>query len=187
MTEQGCSWTPSSSSEANGSSTQYNSHLFKPDEPCSALLMTCQVAVILSDGHMTKARALLDCASSTSFVTEHLAQRLQLPRRGQLTQVAGIGGTERALSSHSVVNFTVANLRSLEIGKLSGPCWKALEAMVLPRVTTKLPLLPVTFNTKWKHLGGIELADLVFGVPGNVNILLGVDIFSGAVPQGQRL
>ena len=139
-----------------------------------------------SDGHMTKARALLDCASSTSFVTERLAQRLQLHRRRQRTQVAGIGGTEHALSSRSVVNFTVANLRSLEIGKLFGPRWK-VEAVVLPKVTTKLPLLPVAFNARWKHLAGIELADPEYGVPGNIDVLLGIDVFSRAVRQGRRV
>ena len=178
---------PSSSTEVGESSAQHNSHLSHPEHrQRSTLLMTCQVAIITSDGEMTKARALLDCASSTSFVTERLAQQLQLPRRRQRTQVAGIGGNEQTLSSCSVVDFAVANLRSLKIGKLSGPSWK-IEAVVLPKITSKLPLLPVTFNNKWKHLAGIRLADPEFGIPGHIDILLGVDVFSRAIRQGWRV
>ena len=44
------------------------------------LLMTCRVKVIAPDGSITQARALLDCAASTSLITERLAQRLRLPR-----------------------------------------------------------------------------------------------------------
>ena len=34
------------------------------------LMMTCQIVQVTLEGHMMKARALLDCTSSTSFVTE---------------------------------------------------------------------------------------------------------------------
>ena len=40
------------------------------------LLMTCQLRVVTANGQVTKARALLDPASSTSFITEQLAQLL---------------------------------------------------------------------------------------------------------------
>ena len=65
-------------------------------------MMTFQIGVVTSDGHVTKVRALLDCVSSTSFVTEHLARRLQLPRQRQRVRVAGIGGPEHLLPSRSV-------------------------------------------------------------------------------------
>ena len=84
-------------------------------------MMTCQIMVMTSDGRVTKARALLDCASSTSFVTERLAQRLQLPRQSQCIQVAGIGGAKHKMSSRSVITLTVANKKSVDLGRLSGP------------------------------------------------------------------
>ena len=129
---------------------------------------------------MTKARALMDCALATSFVTEQLMQQLPLPRWRQHTEVTGISGNEQTLSSCSVVDLTVANLRSLEMGKLSGLRWK-VQAVVLPKITTKLPLLPVIFNDNWEHLAGICLADPEFRVPGHIDILLGVDVFSHAM------
>ena len=178
---------PSSSSEVDGSS-HHTSHLSSPNPGAQrgALLMTCQIAIVTSDGSMTKARALLDCASSTSFVTERLAQRLRLPRRRQRAQIAGIGGDERALSSHSVVNFDIANSKSLDLGRISGPQWK-VEAVVLPKITTKLPTFPVSLNSNWKHLKGLRLADPDFGVPGYIDVLLGVDVFNHVVCQGRRM
>ena len=131
-----CSVTLSSSTEAGESSVQYNAHLSLPEHrQHSTLLITFQVVIIILDGEMMKAWALMDCASSTSFVTERFAWQLQLPRQCQHTKVALIGGNEQTLSSCSVVDFAVANLQSLEISKLSGPHWK-VEAVVLPIITT---------------------------------------------------
>ena len=71
-----------SSAKQDDSAESHSSHISipKPGGHNSALLMTCQIAVVSPDGHITKARSLLDWASSTSFVTERTAQRLQLPQ-----------------------------------------------------------------------------------------------------------
>ena len=52
--------------------------------------------------------------------------------------------------------------------------------------TTKQSSFPVLFNTNWRHLPGLRLADPEFGVPGNIDVLLGVDMFSRVVRQGQQ-
>ena len=108
------------------SSASHSSHLSCPKSGGQrrALMMTCQIGVVTSDGRVTKARALLDCASSTSFVTESLARRLQLPRQRQRVRVAGIGGPEHSLSSRSVVTLTVANQKSLKVGRTY---WTSME------------------------------------------------------------
>ena len=136
--------TRSLSTEPNGSSETHSSHLSSPNpgsQSCAHLMM-CQVAVETPEGHLTRVRALLDCASSTSFVTERLAQRLQLPRRGQRVQVAGFGGDEHTLSSRSVVTFTIANVEEKCVDRISRPRWK-VEAVVLHNVATDLPVMPV--------------------------------------------
>ncbi len=58
----------------------------------SSLLMTCRVLVSVRDGSSVEARALLDNASSASFVSERLAQSLHLPRSNQNVHVSGIAG-----------------------------------------------------------------------------------------------
>ena len=167
----------------------HSSHLHvsspNPGSQSSVLLMTCQVVVEALDGHITRARALRDCASSTSFVTERLAQQLQLPRRRQRVQVAGIGGDEHTLSSRSIVTFTITNLKEKSVDRILGHRWK-IEAVVLPKVATKLPVIPVPFDRDWKHLLGLRLADPEFGTPGHVDILLGVDVFNRVVRQGRQ-
>ena len=143
------------------------------------LLMTCRVLVITPGGQTTQARALLDSASSTSFVSERLAQLLRLPRRNHLARIAGIGGMSHRTFSQSVVNFRVAHTTS------RGKSFE-VQAIVLPKVTSELPHQPVAFDKRWTHLSGIQLADPDFGSPGHVDILLGVDVFSSVVLHGRR-
>ena len=90
------------------------------------------------------------------------------------------------LSSRSVTTFTIANWRSLDAGRISGPRCK-VDAVVLHKITAKLPMFPDEFKARWKHLSGLCLADPEFVVPGYVDILLGVDIFSQALWHGQQL
>ena len=62
------------------------------DTPKTVLLMTCQLTVMGPDGLETKARALIDHGSSTSFVSEHLVQHLRLPQKSSAIRIVGIGG-----------------------------------------------------------------------------------------------
>ena len=64
----------------------------------NALLMTCRVSVLAPDGSFVEARALLDNASSASFVSERLVQSLSLPRFNQHVRVSEIGGISRRAS-----------------------------------------------------------------------------------------
>ena len=61
-----------------------------------------------------------------------------------------------------------------------------IEVAVLLKITTKLPSSPVSFDRNWKHLSGLCLTDPEFGVPGSIDILLGVDRFSWVVRQGRQ-
>ena len=143
------------------------------------LLMTCQVSVLAPNGLSIKARALLDSGSSTSFVTEHLARSLQLRRTKQFNQISGITGFLPSHSSQSVTSFHVSplNCTSKQFN---------VSAIIVPRVTCPLPVSAVALNSSWDHLNGIQLADPQFGTPGTIDILLGVDIFVGALLNGRR-
>jgi hypothetical protein len=61
-----------------------------------------------------------------------------------------------------------------------------VNALVVPRVTCDLPTSPVPFNVKWQHLDRLPLADPEFGIPGRIDILLGVDVFSQVLLNGRR-
>ena len=132
--------------------------------------MTCKVQILGPDGSKTQARALLDSASSTSFITERLTQRLGLKRKRVDINISGIGGNLFPLSPRGAVDFRVTSLKS---GGRRFP----VHAIVLRKVTSDLPSSPTPFNDKWKHLSGLELADPDFGTPGAIDLLLGTEIF----------
>ena len=145
----------------------------------NTLLMTCQVLIHSPDGTSLKARALLDSASSTSFVSERLTQALRLPKSSQRIRITGIAGISHRSSLHSVVNFDVSSMSS-EDEKI------AVSAVAVPRVTNDLPLQPVPLNASWSHLSDLPLADTEFGRPGKVDLLLGADVYGEVMLHGRR-
>ena len=60
-----------------------------------------------------------------------------------------------------------------------------MTSVVVPCVTCDLPLHPIPFDLNWRHLEGIPLADPDFGLPGRIDILLGVDIFVEVLRLGR--
>ncbi len=61
-----------------------------------------------------------------------------------------------------------------------------VEAVILPKVTSNLPLQPVPFDQSWQHLSGIQLADPDFGTLGAIDLILGIDVFNEALRHGRR-
>ena len=137
-----------------------------------------------SQGTTMQARALLDSASFTSFITEHLAQRLRLHRKNRCVQIAGIGGALDDPSSHTV-DFGVSGLRRKRDRRSPHQLW-GVEAVALPKITVPLPAFPVPFNPPWVHLTGLRLADRDFGVQGPVDVFLGADVFSRIILHGRQ-
>ena len=95
------------------------------------------------DGSVTQARVLLDCAASTSFVTEQLVQRLCLPLCYSNFTINGVAGC--SVSPKGTVSFKVAGVR--DGGKV--------EASVLPKVMANLSTIPVSPVTQLKHFSGL--------------------------------
>lgn len=77
----------------------------------SILMMTAEVILSGPNGHQMVARALLDPASTASFVTERVVQCLKLYKQRQEITINGIGDTQCSTQSNSVVNM---NLRSTQ-------------------------------------------------------------------------
>ena len=143
------------------------------------LMMTCQVVVSNQDGASVEARALLDSASSASFVSKRLAQSLHLPQTSHCARISGITGLSHGSPIQSVTTFSISAVKST-------PQKFCVTAIVVPRVTCELPHHPISFDLSWNHLSNIELADPHFGQPGKIDILLGVDIFVQVLRNGRR-
>ena len=115
---------------------------------------------------------MLDSGSSASFISEHLAQSLHLPRTSQNTRISGVAGFVRNSTqpiTSFIVSLTLSPARKLVV-----------SAVIVPRVTCDLPLHPIPFDDKWT---GLQLADPEFGQPGKIDLLLGVEVFAEVVLQ----
>ena len=145
----------------------------------NSLLMTCRILVVAPDNSPVEVRALLDSASSASFVSERLTQALCLPRTSQTARISGVAGLSHDSPLQSIANFTISPVRS------SSKRFD-ITAIVVPRVTCDLPLHPISYCPAWNHLSDIPLADPDFGHPGRIDILLGVDIFVDVLLHGRR-
>ena len=143
------------------------------------LMMTCQVLIHAPDGSSIRARGLLDSGSTTSFVSERLAQSLRLPRSSQPIKISGIAGISHKSPLHSVATFKMSPVLSPK-EKMN------ISAIVVPRVTCDLPIQLVHHNPQWNHLSGLQLADPEFGQPGKIDLLLGIDIYTDVLLQGRR-
>ena len=144
-----------------------------------ALMMTCRVLVNSPDGRTMEARALLDSASTASFVSERLAQALHLRRTSHSATISGIAGLSHRSPTHSVTSFSISSV-NLPSDKID------VTALIVQQVTSDLPHHPVSFSLAWNHLSDVDLADPHFGQPGKVDILLGVDIFVQVLQDGRR-
>ena len=143
------------------------------------LLMTCQVLVKAPDGSKMKVRALLDSASSASFVSERLVQNLGIPRSRHEITISGVAGMTNSSQLRSITSLDISPIHSHDNHL-------AVTAIVVPKVTCDLPLHPIIHKSSWTHLKGITLADPDFNRPGRVDILLGVDIYIEALLHGRR-
>ena len=140
------------------------------------LLMTCQVSVQAPDGSKMKARALLDPASSSSFISERSVQSLGIPRSRNNITVSGVAGLASP-SPFATLTITPSH---------SSNRWVSFTAIVVPCVTSDLPLSPVSLKPEWTHLQGLPLADPQFGTPGRIDLLLGVDVYVDSLLHGRR-
>ena len=140
--------------------------------------MTCWVLVHSPNGSATKVRALLDSASSASFISERLTHLMELSHTRRNLQITGVAGLSHTTPSHSIAQFKMSPVNS--------PGDKSqVSAIVVSRVTSDLPVKPVTPPLSWSHLCDIPLADPDFGRPGRIDLLLGVDHFIASLLHGR--
>ena len=145
----------------------------------NSLLMTCRILVSAPDGTSVEAQALLDNASSASFISERLAQSLCLPHASQSARISGIAGLSHKSPLQSLATFSISPVK---------PSTKKVNvtAVVVPQVTCDLPFHPIPYNIEWNHLSNLQLADPGFGHTGRIDILLGVDIFVDVLLHGRQ-
>ncbi|XP_059223264.1 uncharacterized protein LOC131997032 [Stomoxys calcitrans] len=127
------------------------------------LLRTAMVQVD-HGGQLFTLRALIDPGSQRTFLSEKARNLLQIPYRRALFDIFGIG--EQKLSSNKECELVLYSSRyNLRI---------AINAIVLPKVTQKLP--SVSFSiTNPEELSELDLADPFFNKSSQIDLILGND------------
>ena len=170
--------TKESENTADGSGITSVSYVTAPEAITSnsVLMMTAEVILSGPNGHQMVARALLDLASTASFVTERLVQHLKLCKQRQEITINGIGETQCSTQSNAVVNINLTSTQSCST-------LANVQAIVLPSLTKCLPITTLP-RGHWPHLASLKLADPEFNVSKSIDILLGVDVYHDILKPG---
>ncbi|XP_026830877.1 uncharacterized protein LOC113563430 [Ooceraea biroi] len=174
--DPGTSSTTDASSDKTASSTVA---ALSTSTNSRVLLVTARVNLIVNSGRVINVRALLDSGSEASFVSERVAQLLQLPRQKVRVTVSGLQGTATGTASHVV---------SLMVGSPQSPSLRIAvpRALVLPKLTSLLPGERVELGD-WQFLEGLPLADPEFSIPAAVDCILGADLFGMLQEEGPNV
>ena len=143
----------------------------------TVLLSTALVSICDSGGNFHTCRALIDSGSMSCFISERLLNKLALVPFHTNTSIEGIGQT-----SPSSVNRAVY----CHIKPVNRPAPEfTMGAVVLPSICSRLPAVRFTID-HCAHLKGIPLADPTFGTPGEIDVLLGAEIYARIMMPGIR-
>ena len=141
------------------------------------LLATAVISIVSPMGQTIQARALLDQGSELSFVTESLVQTLRLPRHHSAIALLGIGA-----HAHTTTRGAISLVFQ---SRFDSSTEYELEAHILPKLSGKIPSSPVTMRS-CPMLDGLQLADPDYNSPGNVDVLLGANIYGQLLNEDVR-
>lgn len=149
-----------------------------PPGGAHVLLPTAVVNVRDVNGGVHKMRALLDQGSEASMVSLRAAEILQLPRRCASVTVEGIGGVNAGRCEQSIV---------MKVSDQYGMGYSVdVNALVMPRVTSRVKPAPVQSTLPWPHVEDLLLADPDFMQEDTIDILLGGDLYGTLLRPGLR-
>lgn len=141
----------------------------------SQILLSTALIKVFHGDKVVLCRCLLDSGSQSHFISESLCNKLNLKPVKVNHTVRGVG---MALSN-------ISNQVSVFIGSRYNKFKVKLNCLVLPRITERLPLS--SFDKESLSIPNyLQLADPEFNVPGNIDMLLGSDVFWNILCTGQQ-
>jgi hypothetical protein len=170
--------TESGAAASDQSSSSLLHHSSKGSQFSQTMLATAVVHLVDQYGQRQPVRALLDGGSTSSFISESCAQRLGLRRQKTNVEVVGVGST----SLGTAKGFVTVKIhpRFQEMDETT----HEVTTLVLPQVTERLPTASCTLH--WPHLQGLLLADPSYNRTGDVDLLLGADVFWDMLLDGKK-
>ncbi|XP_072375596.1 uncharacterized protein [Diabrotica undecimpunctata] len=155
--------------------TSLNSHsLSSTVHREGVLLSTVRVQVLdeLENTHIF--RALLDSGSQSNFVTDRLLNKLGLPRNKAKISVIGIGQ----------VSSNVQFKTNIHIKSLHSSYESSMSCLVVDNICDTIP--SCRLDTSAFHIpSNIQLSDPNYGIPSDIDILIGASHFWNLLCVGQ--
>jgi hypothetical protein len=126
------------------------------------LLGTLIVKVRDNRGELQQCRVFIDSGSESHFVSENCVSRLGLKREKACVSLMGIGN-QPAPSCKGKVNLSLLSQTQNFVLPIS--------ALILPKIYGLIPRAQC--QRAWPHLEGLNISDVNFSQPGQVDILIG--------------
>ncbi|XP_055633263.1 uncharacterized protein LOC129773646 [Toxorhynchites rutilus septentrionalis] len=138
------------------------------------LLATVAINVLDVHGRPHACRAVLDCASQVSFISDSFCKQLGLKTIAADMDLEGISSTlaHADKCAEIIISSRCSDYRT------------SVSCVVLEKITRMLPGKPANIDD-WSMPGSIHLADPLFHRPGKVEVLLGVELFSQLLEPGK--
>lgn len=131
------------------------------------LLCTAMVQLVNPTTNETiSVRAMLDCGSQSSFITEDAKHRLHLAPQPSIESVVCLGGTP--LTSH-------VERCSVQLQSADGSFGVMLSCLVIPNISDNIPKAP--YDLTQFDLSRFQMADPKCNEPAPVDMLIGSNVF----------
>jgi len=147
---------------------------FKEQRAYQVLLATATVKFTDSRGTQQPCRVLLDGRSQSIYITEDLAQRLQLKHRCYEMPITGINITCSAATHSMDIKFSSKDSKYSNV----------VTCFILPNLTGNMPSSVIDITTL-KLPKDIVLADNEFNIPGRIDMLIGSDLYPCLMKNGR--
>lgn len=136
-------------------------------------LLTAIVEVLDQNSNPHHCRALLDCGSQVSFITQTLANAIGIPTREVSVPITGIGSAKS----------TIKQICKVQIRSKCNDFKLSLSCLVSPKITGLLPSFTIDIES-WNIPPGIQLADSSFHKANQIDMLIGMDHFYDIIKPG---
>ncbi|XP_055632944.1 uncharacterized protein LOC129773372 [Toxorhynchites rutilus septentrionalis] len=149
-----------------GPSTSYQQVSMSVQSQASTVLLETVVLQVVDDnGHVFQARALLDSASMSHFMSKDLAKLLSNSQSKVDVSVAGIG------QSHRKIKRAVTTTIQSRVASFS----TKLQFLVIEHPTADLSTMYVQISS-W-NLPNVQLADPAFPIPNKIDLVIGGEAY----------
>ncbi|GFY35605.1 integrase catalytic domain-containing protein [Trichonephila clavipes] len=130
------------------------------------LLNTFIIFVKSADGYRIKLRGLLDNASTICVMREDIARKLGFKFKSANQSITGINGITQSLKYSA----------NIEISNRDYTFARNVQFSLLPKIIDAIPVSKLNISDL-NIPASIELADSNFHMPGQINILIGSELF----------